>query len=92
MTRILIGLIGVYRVVLSPLKPPCCRFRPSCSEYAADAIRLLGPWRGTWRALRRIARCHPWAVGGHDPVVPPGDASPRYSSFDERSDGSASRR
>ncbi len=80
MSRILIGLIAVYRIVLSPLKPPCCRFRPTCSEYAADAIRLLGPWRGTWRAIRRIARCHPWSPGGIDPVVPTPDAPDDYSS------------
>ena len=71
MSWLLVTAIRIYRVALSPLKPPCCRFRPTCSQYAIDAIRLLGPWRGTWRALRRIARCHPWSEGGLDPVRPP---------------------
>ena len=47
-----------------------CRYHPSCSQYALDALRTHGPNRGTWMATKRIARCHPWSRGGHDPVVP----------------------
>ena len=47
-----------------------CRYHPSCSQYALDALRAHGPIRGTWMATKRIARCHPWSRGGHDPVVP----------------------
>ena len=64
----LIGMLRVYRLVISPLFPPCCRYYPSCSAYAVRAIRLHGPILGGWLALKRIGRCHPWAPGGHDPV------------------------
>jgi uncharacterized protein len=47
-----------------------CRYHPSCSQYALDALRTHGPIRGTWLAARRVARCHPWSPGGHDPVAP----------------------
>jgi hypothetical protein len=47
-----------------------CRYYPSCSHYALDAVRIHGPLRGTWMATRRVARCHPWSPGGHDPVAP----------------------
>ena len=47
-----------------------CRYHPSCSQYALDALRTHGPVRGTWMATKRVARCHPWSRGGHDPVVP----------------------
>ncbi len=64
----LLGLIHFYRLALSPILPPACRFEPSCSRYALEAIRLHGAWRGAWLALRRIARCHPFCLGGFDPV------------------------
>ena len=63
-----LALIAVYRYGISPILPPRCRFLPTCSEYAADAVREHGAARGAWLALRRIARCHPWAPGGFDPV------------------------
>ena len=71
--KALIGLLWVYRLVISPLFPPCCRYYPSCSAYALRAIRLHGPIIGGWLAVKRLARCHPWAPGGHDPV--PAEAS-----------------
>jgi uncharacterized protein len=68
MRAILIGLIAVYRFCVSPLLGPSCRFHPSCSSYAREAIERHGALRGLVFALRRIARCHPWNPGGYDPV------------------------
>jgi uncharacterized protein len=67
----LLALLWVYRTFVSPALPPACRYHPSCSQYAVDALRLYGPFRGTWLALRRLLRCHPFAPGGPDPVPPP---------------------
>ena len=66
--RLLIAILRGYKRWLSPLLGPRCRFVPSCSEYAMQAIALHGAGRGTWLAARRIARCHPLHPGGHDPV------------------------
>ncbi|RYY09690.1 MAG: membrane protein insertion efficiency factor YidD [Cytophagaceae bacterium] len=66
--RLLLLLIRFYQVVLSPLTPPSCRYVPTCSAYAAEAVARYGPWRGGWLALRRIGRCHPWGGSGPDPV------------------------
>ena len=66
--RPLIGLIRVYQMVISPLIPPSCRFTPTCSQYAIDAIELHGPLRGIYLAARRLLRCHPFHRGGYDPV------------------------
>jgi uncharacterized protein len=66
------AFIGAYRLFLSPLLPPACRFYPSCSAYAQIAILQHGVLRGTWLALRRLACCHPWHPGGVDPVPGPG--------------------
>jgi putative membrane protein insertion efficiency factor len=66
--RLLLGLIGAYRRVASPLMRRHCRYEPTCSAYAAGAIRRFGAARGTALAVRRVARCHPWADGGLDPV------------------------
>lgn len=71
LSELLILPVRFYRVAISPLFPPCCRFTPSCSEYAIEALRIHGPLRGTWLALRRILRCHPWGGSGYDPVPPP---------------------
>jgi putative membrane protein insertion efficiency factor len=64
----LIGAIVVYQRVVSPMLPPTCRYYPSCSAYAVTALRRFGPFRGTWLAVKRLGRCHPWAPGGVDHV------------------------
>lgn len=60
--------IYIYKGAISPLLPPACRFTPSCSTYAMEAIRKHGPLKGVYLAVRRILRCHPWGGHGHDPV------------------------
>ena len=65
---VLIFLVRGYQVVLSPLLPPACRYYPSCSQYAIEALEKHGALRGGWLAARRIARCHPFRPGGYDPV------------------------
>jgi len=73
--RILLALLGLYRRWLSPavhmLSPTGCRYRPTCSEYAVEAIAMHGATRGSWLALRRLMRCHPFADSGFDPVPLP---------------------
>ena len=66
--RILIAIIKGYRLFLSPIKPPCCRFVPTCSEYALLALQKHGAVRGSVMALKRVLRCHPFHPGGYDPV------------------------
>jgi len=63
--------IRFYRRFLSPLLPPACRYEPSCSRYALEALAVHGAVAGSWYAARRLARCHPWGGHGHDPVPPP---------------------
>ncbi len=70
MRRLMLFLINIYRWFLSPLLGSNCRYYPSCSHYAQDAISTRGALRGSLLAARRIARCHPWADGGYDPVPP----------------------
>lgn len=60
--------IRFYQIFISPLKPPTCRFYPTCSAYAIEAIKKKGPVKGTWLAIKRIAKCHPFHPGGYDPV------------------------
>ena len=68
MKRLLLAMIRAYHFLLSPWVGNQCRFYPTCSHYAAEAIERHGPVRGGWLALRRIGRCHPWHPGGMDPV------------------------
>jgi putative membrane protein insertion efficiency factor len=67
-SRVLIWLIRAYQRVISPMHGPSCRYVPTCSEYAIEAIARYGAGRGTWLAVRRVARCHPLHAGGYDPV------------------------
>ena len=66
--RAVASVFGAYKRFLSPLLPPACRFSPTCSEYAREAVTRHGVRRGLWLALRRLARCHPFHAGGADPV------------------------
>ncbi|MBQ8588818.1 MAG: membrane protein insertion efficiency factor YidD [Clostridia bacterium] len=68
MKKILICIITFYRKRISPLKKPCCRFYPTCSDYALQAITKYGALKGSYLALRRILRCHPFCDGGYDPL------------------------
>lgn len=68
MRHLLIAVLRAYRVLLSPLYGDVCRYHPSCSAYALEAVGAFGSLKGSWLALRRIGRCHPWAAGGPDPV------------------------
>ncbi|MET1181099.1 membrane protein insertion efficiency factor YidD [Peribacillus simplex] len=66
--KILMGIIRFYQVAISPLKPPTCRFYPTCSHYGLEAINRFGPIKGSWLALIRILKCHPFHPGGIDLV------------------------
>lgn len=68
MRRFAVFLISLYQYLISPLYSPCCRFVPSCSEYAKQAVALHGVWRGVALTLLRLGRCHPLCAGGYDPV------------------------
>lgn len=68
LARILLAVIRGYQLAVSPYLPPACRYTPTCSQYAAEAIGKYGAGRGSWLALRRLLRCHPWGGTGHDPV------------------------
>ncbi|HAQ50894.1 MAG TPA: membrane protein insertion efficiency factor YidD [Gammaproteobacteria bacterium] len=68
MAKGLIGLVKLYQYIISPLLGPRCRFSPTCSQYMIDAIQRFGVIRGLILGLRRLLRCHPWHIGGHDPV------------------------
>lgn len=68
--RLLVGLVRTYRTWISPVLPPSCRFEPSCSAYALEALGTHGALRGTWLIVRRLLRCGPWHPGGWDPVPP----------------------
>ena len=67
---VLLRLVTGYRRFISPILPPSCRFYPSCSAYALEAVQVHGALRGSWLAMRRLSRCHPFHAGGLDPVPP----------------------
>lgn len=71
MRWLLIKFIRGYQLLISPFLAPSCRFEPTCSHYALEALRKHGSWRGSWLALKRIGRCHPFCEGGYDPVPEP---------------------
>ena len=73
MNRLLVWLLRGYQLLVSPMLGQNCRFYPSCSTYAIEAVQVHGAARGSWLALRRVCRCHPWNEGGVDPVPPPRD-------------------
>lgn len=64
----MLGVIWFYRHCISPLLPPVCRYTPTCSQYAVEAIKKYGPFKGGWLAAKRIMRCNPWGGSGYDPV------------------------
>lgn len=64
----LIVLVKIYQYLISPIFPASCRYTPTCSNYMLEAIRVWGPFKGTWLGIRRISTCHPWGGHGHDPV------------------------
>ncbi len=68
MGKLVVALVRTYQICISPFLGPCCRFYPSCSEYAITAVRRYGPFRGSAMGLKRILRCHPLHDGGYDPV------------------------
>jgi putative membrane protein insertion efficiency factor len=68
MKFLVLDILGVYKAIVSPFLPPACRFEPTCSEYAREAVTKYGALKGTWMGLKRILRCHPFCKGGHDPV------------------------
>ena len=68
LSSLLIFPIRLYQLCISPLLPPSCRFTPTCSQYAIEALRKHGPVRGLWLTVKRLSRCHPWGGSGYDPV------------------------
>ena len=68
MKFLVIDILGIYKAIVSPFLPPACRFRPTCSEYAREAVDRYGAIKGSWMAIKRILRCQPFCEGGHDPV------------------------
>jgi len=64
----LLGLVYFYKYAISPLTPASCRHVPTCSTYMIEAIKIHGPFKGTWLGLRRLSKCHPWGTSGYDPV------------------------
>ncbi|SDV48417.1 membrane protein insertion efficiency factor YidD [Chitinasiproducens palmae] len=77
MSGVMIALLRVYKLTVSPLLGERCRFYPSCSDYAREAIQYHGAARGTYLAVKRLCRCHPFSSGGVDPVPPPDRVGPR---------------
>ena len=78
--KLLTGLVRFYRAAISPWTPPSCRYTPTCSAYALDALERHGAARGGWLALRRVCRCHPWGGQGYDPVPEPESRDKRMTT------------
>lgn len=83
LARVLLAIVRFYRTAISPALPPSCRYTPSCSAYAVEAIELHGALRGSWLALRRLLRCHPFHAGGYDPVPLPVASAGSMSRLNE---------
>lgn len=64
----LLALVKFYQYCISPYTPPACRFTPTCSQYAVEALKKYGPIKGSWLTIKRLSRCHPWGGSGYDPV------------------------
>ena len=86
MKHVMIWLIGLYRKYISPLKPPCCRFTPTCSAYAIEAFQKRGFFVGFILTVWRILRCNPFSKGGYDPVPEKGFRNPKNADTRENSD------
>ena len=85
MKHLLIAMLKAYRFAISPLYGQVCRFHPTCSAYALEAVTVHGSLRGSWLAGRRILRCHPWNPGGYDPVPPAKSTATTTTDPDSRS-------
>lgn len=81
MARFLRWLIRFYQIAISPMLGPRCRYIPTCSQYALEAIQIHGAWRGGWLTTKRVCRCHPWGGYGYDPVPCPVSKPRRFISF-----------
>lgn len=75
LARVVALPVRAYRLLISPWVGHACRYQPTCSAYALEALERHGPWRGGWLTLRRIGRCHPWGGWGYDPVPPKDESS-----------------
>ena len=84
MKAVVLALLRFYKRWISPWLGARCRFKPTCSVYAMDAVQRFGAWRGSWLAAKRIGRCHPWHPGGYDPVpeLPHGCGDHKDSAHD----------
>jgi putative membrane protein insertion efficiency factor len=78
LTYIFVGMVRFYQLAISPLFPPSCRHIPTCSNYTIAALKIHGPFRGTWLGIKRIAKCHPWGTSGYDPVPPKDSANHQH--------------
>lgn len=83
------GLVRVYQFTISPVLPSRCRYLPTCSDYAHEALARHGPLRGGWLAIRRFVRCHPWSDWGYDPVPDPVSTVSAPPDTDTRAGGAA---
>ena len=92
MKILLVGLIRGYRVLISPLIPPTCRFYPTCSQYALQAVERFGALLGGWLAIRRVLRCHPFHPGGYDPVPTVAELREECGGAEEQRGGGAEER